>query len=224
MDTLAALENMALNATTALSYSTGDLPEKCIARWISMFGYDRERAMEKIQEHRNEFSRRRLPDEHWELIRSAETARGHDKESYEYSLHLQSMKNGISRSQDSAHKTPEKRLFLLKLDGPLGTPDIVRKVAKLNEIPRALPTTTDSESNGTFIIVNGATKDVILQTFAEQIFQPFFQQYNKAEKALSSTTLFPTLGIDSTLPQFRISGVPWPKQNQYPVYYFFTAA
>jgi hypothetical protein len=63
----------------------------------------------------------------------------------------------------------------------------------------------------------------MVQKSTTQAFQPFFQRYAKAEKALSTTSLYPTLGIDTTLPQNRLSRheVTFPTQDQYPVHYFF---
>ncbi|KAF2449884.1 hypothetical protein P171DRAFT_340349, partial [Karstenula rhodostoma CBS 690.94] len=42
-----------------------------------------------------------------------------------------------------------------------------------------------------------------------------------AEKNLSSFSMAPTLGIDATLPQYRLATMPIPHQDQYPVSYFF---
>lgn len=41
-----------------------------------------------------------------------------------------------------------------------------------------------------------------------------------AEKALSSDSLHPTLGIEATLPQFRSTNAS-PRNDEYPVWYFF---
>jgi hypothetical protein len=49
----------------------------------------------------------------------------------------------------------------------------------------------------------------------------FVEIRSPSEKALSANTLAPTMGIDVTLPQHRISHIPKPAQDEYPVPYFF---
>lgn len=60
---------------------------------------------------------------------------------------------------------------------------------------------------------------------AESCFQPTFFRYSVAAKELSKTSAFPTLGLDSTMTQYRPSSADdpslLPSQTQYPVWYFF---
>lgn len=58
-------------------------------------------------------------------------------------------------------------------------------------------------------------------------YQPTFVRVSIASKDLSPTTSYPTLGIDTTLPQYRpnttdvdLTAVS-PQQNEFPVWYFF---
>jgi hypothetical protein len=223
MDMLAQLEALASDLATAPSDFGENLPEEdCIERWKLLFGYTNVEVVKQIQEHRSDLNRRRIPHEHWELVQDGTQMHPrHDKESYEHLLHLQSVKIRSSRSKVRIQKTPPKQTFILKLEGQLSTPEIVREIVGLKETPHVQLTTTDSESNGTFVVINGAIKDTLMRKFAHEVFQPFIQRYSRAEKDLSSTSLYPILGIDTTMPQFRISGVPSPPQGQYPIYYFF---
>jgi hypothetical protein len=56
-------------------------------------------------------------------------------------------------------------------------------------------------------------------------FAPTFAPINKARKALSATSAYPTLGLDTTLPQHRPQSLDdgrfEPVQEEYPVVYFF---
>lgn len=83
-----------------------------------------------------------------------------------------------------------------------------------------------------FCKVDGQTKMAIenwLSTQKESIFRPLFVPVGRAYKELSSQSLYPTLGKDTILPQFRpqdphlLSTAPsfGRKQDQYPVWYFF---
>ncbi len=92
----------------------------------------------------------------------------------------------------------------------------------------AISGTDDDGNPANFCVVDATAKANIeawlTSTGSESSFQPIFIRYSKAEKALTST-LYPTLGIDTTLPQYRpdtISAEPnSPAQNKYPVLYFF---
>ena len=55
-------------------------------------------------------------------------------------------------------------------------------------------------------------------------FAPTFVRVSKSGKDLSKSSMYPTLGVDSTLPQYRPNSLDaefMPSQNQYPVWYFF---
>lgn len=79
----------------------------------------------------------------------------------------------------------------------------------------------------TFCIVDGKAKVTIGAWLSAQYldFKPtFIRITGEAEKDLSPYSMYPTLGKDSTLPQFRAShnGTSFlPLQDQYPVWYFF---
>ena len=213
MDFCSELELMAANAST----NSEEISNKDVTRWHALFGYTDVKAESSIKEHRANLARPRASDEHWAIVRSEMATLGHDKESYEYSLHLQHVK------YPKGTTTPVQSEYLLKLEGPLATPIAVREAAKLQELPKVIPATDESDSNTSFIIVNGAVKDAITVNFTNSSFTPTFIRLSKAAKALSSTSAYPTLGIDFTLPQFRPSKgtTIYPKQDDYTVWYFF---
>jgi hypothetical protein len=66
-------------------------------------------------------------------------------------------------------------------------------------------------------------KDWLAETYPT--LSPFFLPINIARKALSPISAYPTLGYDTTLPHCRpervTSGAFLPRQDQYPVWYFF---
>lgn len=129
-----------------------------------------------------------------------------------------------------ARPTRKAANYLLKMEEPLADLDTVkmaagRTMSKMAEIPG-----TDDEGNPTkFCVVDRAAKASIEGWLATEkrfpLFQPTFIPYSRADKSLSSFSLAPTLGIDTTLPHLRIGSAataePTPTQNQYPVWYFF---
>lgn len=120
---------------------------------------------------------------------------------------------------------PEKYIF--KLGGPLHSIEAIEAAGCLSEQDRAVSVvhrTDDVGQPADFCVVSSSTKERILSRLdsTKSPFKPVFVRYTQAEKALSSTSHFPTLGIDTTLPQHRLIPVatPSPVQNKYPVWYF----
>ncbi|KAF2093779.1 hypothetical protein NA57DRAFT_47373, partial [Rhizodiscina lignyota] len=173
-------------------------------------------AASRIKEHRSNINRPRISDEHWDMIRSRKTLIGHDKESYEYSIHHRQITARLL-----PESTPSKSEYLLKLEGPLSSVAAVREAAGFDNDPPIFKANDDTGDDATFVVVNGTAKDSI----SEQLkpFQITFIRNAKAYKNLSPTSAYPTLGIDFTLTQFRPDKpVPvHPQQEEYPVWYFF---
>jgi hypothetical protein len=125
------------------------------------------------------------------------------------------MGNNGSRSSDDNSE------FLLVLEGPLESAAQVKHIAGLEEVPKQV---SNQDGLTNYVIVDGLAKNCITQKLASGNFQPTFHPYQRmrpAEKALSSTSWHPKLGIDTTLPQFRPTGTVSPLQDEYPVWYFF---
>jgi hypothetical protein len=204
--------------------SEEDVSDECIQQWQQLFGYSKEEAMKLLKGHRVDLNRHRISNELWNLVEPTVDAR-HNKESYEHYLTVQTvgLRSTGNLNSSRSRKSPANSSYLVRLEGPIDAPEMVRKLAGLQQTPPVHATADDSESQGIFVIVDGATRAVIVQKFATRTFQPFFQRYAKAEKVLSIISRYPTLGIDTILPQHRLSGheVPFPTQDQYPVYFYF---
>ncbi|KAL2064458.1 hypothetical protein VTL71DRAFT_4952 [Oculimacula yallundae] len=141
-------------------------------------------------------------------------------------------KSATKTSAQQAMLTPSqaRTIYLLKLDGPLSTPAKVQIAANLPLIPESHIGSSD-DGTSTFCMVDGHAKVAIETWLSAQNkgFRPLFVPYGRAYKELSSSSLYPTLGIDTTLPQFRpqdpqlFDHVPCfgQAQDQFPVWYFF---
>ncbi|KAI9738721.1 MAG: hypothetical protein M1834_008226 [Cirrosporium novae-zelandiae] len=114
--------------------------------------------------------------------------------------------------------------YIVHLSGPLRTPENVRVAAGLHESPKRI---SGRIGESRYCYVNGLEKQAISKWLALQgsFFTPkFIRLPQKAEKNLSAISMFPTLGVDSTLPQHRAADegtIFEPAQEQYPVWYFF---
>ncbi|CZT07473.1 uncharacterized protein RCO7_09750 [Rhynchosporium graminicola] len=123
-----------------------------------------------------------------------------------------------------------RTIYLLKLDGPLSTPSKVQEIANLPAIPECHLGSSDDGSS-MFCKVDGRAKLAIENWLSvhNKDLRPLFVPFGRAYKELSSTSLYPTLGIDTTLPQFRPQDLQFldhahsfgQKKGQFPVWYFF---
>ncbi|KAI9706737.1 MAG: hypothetical protein M1820_004707 [Bogoriella megaspora] len=212
MDDFAELELMAANASTCIE----DVSAEDIHRWQILFTYTHAKAESAIQEYRENVARVRVSDDHWAMVGSEMATLGHDKESYEYSLQFQHK----NLNKETPERSTADSEYLLKLEEPLATPFDVYKAANLEQIPKILPGTDDSDTDASFVIINGVAKDAIASKFTS----PTFIRLSKASKALSPYSAYPTLGFDTTLPHHRPSNTTtpfFPHQDSYPVWYFF---
>ena len=65
-----------------------ELSDSTITRWQQLFYYTRTEAISRIEQHRSNFSRERVSDEHWEMVRCAKEADGYGREAYEHEIEL----------------------------------------------------------------------------------------------------------------------------------------
>ncbi|KAF2664425.1 hypothetical protein BT63DRAFT_459913 [Microthyrium microscopicum] len=219
MDLLAELEIIAQSigpdCLDADNISAEDLD-----RWQRLFNLSADEAKERIREQRTSIGRPIVSDDYWEEVQ--ENHPGHTKESYQYSLYLSTIRRAPQKSKPAPTKSSE---YLLRLDGPLKTAADVKAIIGV-ELP-LVHGSDDSDQDVDFVIVNGSTKAVIQEHFESSIsaaiFHPTFLKIAMAKKDLQSNSLYPTLGIDSTLPQFRMqNGAKGsPGHTEYPVCYFF---
>lgn len=115
--------------------------------------------------------------------------------------------------------------YLVKLEPPLNTPEIVRDAGGLEEVPTTVCGTSDSGVLVQFCRVDERTRHAIARHFAHNKWgnAPTFLQLTRASKSLSANSAAPFLGFDATLPQNRLNSCEVhyrPMQDEYPVWYF----
>ncbi len=89
MDLLSELEKMANNIVDDSDAGPElEISESVITRWQQVFCYTRAEAISRIEQHRSNFLRERVSDEHWEIVRYAKEADGYDRETYVHEIEL----------------------------------------------------------------------------------------------------------------------------------------
>ena len=86
-----------------------------------------------ISTHRNDVTRSRISDEHWELVREEREAAGYDREAYEHSL---SLKDVLHSQSTVVHDEDGKKWFVFRLGGVLDSAEKVMEISGLKELPK----------------------------------------------------------------------------------------
>lgn len=131
-----ALEAMAGAAMPPKDFEAEGLDETA-ERWQRVFDFSQDEAIDRIVQHRNDFSRATLSDEHWELIRAEKEAAGLDREASEYELNLERQKASLANTlpvQDSTSKVE----YLVELKGPLVSIAVLQQAAGLDREPKTV--------------------------------------------------------------------------------------
>ncbi|KAI8939590.1 hypothetical protein NX059_003354 [Plenodomus lindquistii] len=135
------LERMARAATAAdaelAANATDTIPKETTDRWKKLFGYTYWEAVRLIEEQRSDVTRERITNDHWSLIKEEKEALGYDREAYEHSLQLPNVFKGQSASIPTAGAEGEMML-LFRLGGLLDTPQKVKEIAGLKELPNVM--------------------------------------------------------------------------------------
>jgi len=217
------LENMAINAVDECD--TGLEPSEIeITRWQNLFAYTPSEAVEKIKKQWCDYSRNRVSDGHWELVRAEREAQGFSREAYEHEIES-SGKPGPSQHEQSpkASQSRAEATYIILLEEVLDNPEKIRDAAGLAELPEVTQATSET-GKAAYCRINGETKQSIELWLSSQKspFHPTFIRLSTAKKDLSPSSIHPTLGLDATLPQHRApSAHIAPLQDEYPVWYFF---
>ena len=226
MDLLDELETMAANVLEDLGPES-EPDEDEIARWQKLFDYSYPEASEQIRSQKNDYSRRKVSDDLWDLVRSQIEAQGYSREAYEHKL----KKGDIPIASDDQYVATSNSIsqgstiYLVLLKDILSTPEKVQAAAQLSEPPQTVQASSETE-DAVFCLIDGNIKQAIGSWLLHQksTFRPTFVRLSKAKKDLAATSAHPTLGIESTLPQHRPSllqvSFP-PGQDDFPVWYFF---
>ncbi|KAL6867814.1 hypothetical protein J3F83DRAFT_765743 [Trichoderma novae-zelandiae] len=229
MDLLAACEDLAANV--AAFDAAGDDDDSHVSNadlttWKALFGFSsNEEAAKAIRDWRADFARQTISQAAWLLVKEAKMAEGFNKESYEYSLgRAQAAQQPQSRSQTAKDLKAE---YLVKLDSSASTGS-VDLIPCLPRSPNILIGLDNDGITTRFCLLSGSQKMTFLDAVSKAYpssYKPTLIRTSVASKDLSSSSLYPTLGIDTTLPQFRPNnGHPElvrPTQHEYPVWYFF---
>ncbi|KAF1843152.1 Sec39-domain-containing protein [Cucurbitaria berberidis CBS 394.84] len=193
-----------------------------IKRWEHIFHFNRAQAENALETHYNNLSRLTVSDELWIIVREEQEALGHDKESYAFSLSQQCDEARLSRQSQEKNVVKKQHLskerWLFRLTFPLDSSDKIQAVAHL---AHPLEILIDEEvGTAQFVQIDSASKAAI-ETYLKPTTPTFIALQVAAEKQLSDTSIAPTLGIEATLPQYRLDTIPRPQQDEYPVPYFF---
>ncbi|KAI1063174.1 hypothetical protein LB507_005536 [Fusarium sp. FIESC RH6] len=233
MELLDELELMA-QAASALQENDEDM-ESTVTRWQKLFGYSVSTAEFKIKDHRKNALDFIISDDHWFVVRDRMEAEGHDRESYEHFYNYRQATHDVINNQNLSMK--ERRMlralgFLVKLEGPFSTVRSIIQAAglSLDASTEVIPATDFSGEPCSFYRINMMDRLAIEEWLEKHprsdLFSPTYVR-DIARKDLSSTSLYPTLGLDTTLPHYRPESdkayhqTPRPSQNEYPVWYFF---
>jgi hypothetical protein len=175
MDDLALqneLEALAGNAYNPNLPEDGTPPEPIsttIARWNTLFKIPGDDAVDVIMEHRNNLTRTRISDEHWEAVRTSKEPQGYDREAYEYELDLQKRKANIGNAVPVDEEVESRVTYLVELSGPLENLEVMQKAAGLEKAPPAVDGWSVEEGRSVkMCIVGNKEKRAILQWAAEQ--------------------------------------------------------
>lgn len=239
MDFLAACENLAANVA-AFDFADDDshVSDSDLSIWQALFGFSSVEAVKAFRDWRADFTRPTISQEAWLLVKEAKMAEGFNKESYEYSLCKAQMAQQQSRaSKINATAKDEEAKYLVKLE--CDSPSSMVSVELIRFLPKKpnILTGLDDDGNITqFCLLSGHQKAKFLNALskAHPFYQPTLIRTSVASKNLSSTSLYPTLGVDTILPQFRLDNshlesnssssslsLVRPAQDEYPVWYFF---
>ena len=241
MDLFEELESMAVNITDDCDAELEPSEEE-ITRWQQLFAYSETEAIDQIKSQKSDYSRSRVSNDHWDLVRSQKEAQGFSRAAYEH--WIKTGRPSESSHGDSNANEPvdisgsrAQSSYLILLEGPLNTPERIQQAASLPEPPQAIQAASET-GDAVFCRINGTSKQSIEDWLSQQksAFRPTFVRLSKANKDLSADSIHPTLGLESTLPQHRLSSdlrsntdtLPHPKssnrpvlQDEYPVWYFF---
>ena len=138
-----------------------------VERWQKLFKLSEEQAIGRIQEHRNNLTRSRISDAHWDMIRVEKEADGYDRESYEYELDLQKKKAALPELLPSA--ADGNLTYLVELSGLLDTPDKVQQAAGMHETPAVVTGRSLEESRPVWLCcIDGVAKNTLLKWAADE--------------------------------------------------------
>ncbi|CAG9981034.1 unnamed protein product [Clonostachys byssicola] len=230
MDTLQACEDLANNIGyfDPFECSDAEIPKDQIQRWQHLFGFTEEEAIKELGSWRADFGRTSIPLLAWQEISQEKKRLGYDKEAYEYSLSSRWLSRQARAqnptSSSSSSKTQAWSIYLVKLEGSIPDAAALQQLAELPAPPEIK--TDQGETTELFAVINGKDKEKLLANLPTGSSTTIIS-VSRACKYLSHDSAYPILGLDTTLPQNRLSSPIadheklQPGNEDYPVWYFF---
>ena len=213
------LEAMAEVLDTAVSEV-----EHTARRWQKLFNMDHSEAVAAITNFRSDLNRVRLTTAQWHIMAPSGTE--HDKESFEFFLEAEKHRVAQRPPQttNASHRPTNPNLrWIFRPVHPL---DTTAKIKQALKYTGELEVVTEAQTSQEFVICDLQLKQQIchfLQTEAPHA-KPTFVEHSLATKQLSCSSRLPTLGVDTTMPQFRSDPTilyDHVGQRDWPVPYFF---
>ena len=205
MDLLSELEDMATaveDYSQDIDHTDGDIATRTVERWKALFGFSAHDVNERIIAHRQDLSRRVVSQDHWEMVR--EDRADYDEEAYEYEINYSVLP--VPQQPETYQQRSNAATYLLKLGGPFNLPEKIKEAASLDLLPEIRTSDEGIDS----CLVDGESKVKILDWLASNdyfTYRPLFVRLSQAAKDLHPRSLHPTLGISSTIPQYRLDSV-----------------
>lgn len=196
-----------------------------VHQWQRLFDYDHGEARNAIVKQRQD------PDGLvelglWEEIKKREEWREYDRLSCSHWLQHNAIARKRTCETANSQTKDDDNEYYVQLAGPIPTPQKPSQIANLPTLP-PLFTGNSEESNEpvTLCLINGTTKRDLCAWIAKNAsnVQPLFLPRG-APKRLSDISLAPRIGLDTTMPQYRLdrwSDSPSPRQDEYPVWFLF---
>ena len=168
------LELLATNATNPSSSTGTDNPEPIsttTARWQTLFRLSPDEAIDRLMSHRDNLTRTRVSDDHWEAVRSGREAVGYDREAYEYELNLQkkraALPDAVPTAESGGQASPVT--YLVELSGPLDSARKVQEVASLEAEPVEVHgESVEEERSVRLCLIDGVAKAAVLRWASEE--------------------------------------------------------
>ncbi|KAK4541567.1 hypothetical protein LTR36_007864 [Oleoguttula mirabilis] len=162
------LEALAGNAYNPDPLDTSGKPEPIsatMARWQKLFHLSPDEAVDRIMDHRNNLTRTRVSDAHWDTVRSEKEAEGYDREAFEYELEVQKKKAQLPDLVPAAEGDAGNRVtYLVELSGRLDTLEKVQQAACLEVMPEVVAGRSVEEGRAVQLCcINGTAKTAILR-------------------------------------------------------------
>ncbi|KAJ6780325.1 hypothetical protein PWT90_05322 [Aphanocladium album] len=186
MDLLSMCESLASNISEYDAKSSSEIliDEVDIEHWQLLF----------------KLTRQPLSQDAWEMIKDTQSAKVFSKESYEYYLG-----RGRKLKKRTALGGNGTNMYLLRIHESSRSLCMVQELLGTNEI-QVLPGSDDDGNTVQFCYLDASMSTLLLNSLASSAsihFQPSFIRVSFAKKDFDINSRHTTLGIKTTLPQYR---------------------